>query len=76
MNTVLTQGIHTIFIDQLPMSYVSRKVNTVLVSKFLTMYHLVLIMNEKMKFKVALKICLNTHPFYYADEFLLSKNGS
>jgi hypothetical protein len=30
-------------------------------------------MNEKAKFKVALKSYLNTHAFYSVDEFLVSK---
>jgi hypothetical protein len=34
------------------------------------------LMNEKAKFKVALKQYLNTHAFYSVDEFLLSKNDS
>jgi hypothetical protein len=33
-------------------------------------------MNEKVKFKVALKRYLNTHSFYFHDEFLLSKTDS
>jgi hypothetical protein len=34
------------------------------------------LMNDKAKFKVALKQYLNTHAFYSVDEFLLSKNDS
>jgi IS1 family transposase len=34
------------------------------------------LMNEKAKFKVALKRYLNTHTFYSVDEFLLSKTVS
>jgi hypothetical protein len=34
------------------------------------------LMNEKAKFKVALKSYLNTHSFYSVDEFLVSKTDS
>jgi hypothetical protein len=34
------------------------------------------LMNEKAKFKVALKRYLNTHSFYSVDEFLVSKTDS
>jgi hypothetical protein len=33
-------------------------------------------MNKKAKFKIALKLYLNTHLFYSADEFLLPKMES
>jgi hypothetical protein len=33
-------------------------------------------MNEKAKFKIALKKYLSTHSFYSADEFLLPKTES
>jgi hypothetical protein len=33
-------------------------------------------MNEKAKFKVALKEYLSRHSFYSVDEFILSKNDS
>jgi hypothetical protein len=32
--------------------------------------------NEKAKFKIALKLDLNTHSFYSVDEFLLAKTES
>jgi hypothetical protein len=34
------------------------------------------LMNEKAKFKIALKQYLNTHSFYSVDEFLLLKTES
>jgi hypothetical protein len=47
---------------------------TMLGSKVSIIFHLISsLMDEKARFKIALKQYLNTHSFYSIDEYLLSK---
>jgi hypothetical protein len=77
-NTVLTLGIGTIFIDQLPTSHVFKKSTYYAGIKIFNSLppNLRSLMNKQTQFKAALKRYLNTHPFYSVEEFLMFKNDS
>jgi hypothetical protein len=74
---MLTLGIETIFMGQLPTFHVFKKVHTMFASKSLTLpSNLRCLINKKAQFKVALKRYLNIHCFYSVEEFLMFRNDS
>jgi hypothetical protein len=72
--TVLTLGIGTIFIDQLPNFHVSKSAYFADIKIFnILPSNLRSLKNEQTQFKVALKRYLNTQSFYSVKEFLAFK---
>jgi hypothetical protein len=72
---MLTQGVRTIFIDQLPTFHVLKKGTYYYIIKIFNSLPLNLksLMNKKIQFKVTLKRYLNTPLFYSVDESLCLK---
>jgi len=67
MQTVLMEGMSTIFSDQMPTFHVFREVHMLLTSEFLTFHNTISqVKKENTHFKVELRRCLNTHSFYSA----------
>jgi hypothetical protein len=75
---VLIQGINALFTEQLPEFHIVIKSTHYADDKYSVVFHVgsKRLINEKAKFKVALRLYLNTHPFLSVDKFMVFINDS